>query len=213
MKTKKKLVKDLVVGDKIKRSSIFDKIESICDNEKEGGGYKTISTDKIYYDAILSSDYEIEVLIDDRLSWDDYFFSFAKLASVRSHDAQTKHGCVIVKDNRIIGTGYNSFPQGMRDEELPNTRPDKYPFMIHSEMNAILNCVIKPENAIAYVTGQCCLNCLECMWQAGIKEVKQLKNHHAVMIDEKMIKNIEIFINHTKMKCEMYDYQGVSFSA
>ena len=92
---------------------------------------------------------------------------------------QTKHGCIIVNsDNQPLGFGYNGFPRGLNnDVELPNTRPEKYDWMIHSEINAIHNCVIKPDNAIAYVTGECCNNCLMNLWQSGVVEVFYLDAH------------------------------------
>ena len=82
--------------------------------------------------------------IDDAVpSWDNYFLGQALLLSQRSPDIQTKCGCVIVnKNNQVIGQGYNGFPRGLKDDELPNTRPDKYPWMIHAEVNSILNLVV-----------------------------------------------------------------------
>ena len=56
----------------------------------------------------------------------------------RSHDAQTQHGCVITDANhRIVGVGYNGFPRGLDDSSLPTTRPEKYHWMIHAEINAL----------------------------------------------------------------------------
>lgn len=108
----------------------------------------------------------------DRPSWDSYFLDMAALASTRSPDEQTKCGCVIVdKQNKILSQGYNGFPRGLNDEELPTTRPDKYPWMIHAEVNALLNCNASLHKAKAYITTNPCFNCLVLMWQAGIDEV------------------------------------------
>ena len=75
-----------------------------------------------------------------RPNWNDYFLGLAFIASSRSRDQETKHGTVIVDNNNIVlGTGYNSFIRGINDQSLPALRPNKYPFMIHSELNAILN--------------------------------------------------------------------------
>src|SRR3972149_3706155 len=74
----------------------------------------------------------------DRPSWDKYFLSLAIEVSKRSSDAQSQFGCVIVNEqHHIIGVGYNGFIAGIEDYILPNTRPDKYPFMLHSEINAL----------------------------------------------------------------------------
>ncbi len=112
-----------------------------------------------------------------RPSWDEYFLEMASTASLRSHDAETKHGCVIVKDSMVIGTGYNGFPRGMDDDSLPNTRPDKYPWMSHSEVNAVANCVIRPVDTTAYVTGKPCNACLLSLWQHGIIKVVHIDGH------------------------------------
>ncbi len=119
-----------------------------------------------------------------RNSWDIDFILQAYLVSNRSLDAQTKCGCVLVRDKTIIGTGYNSFIRNIDDSVLPNLRPDKYPFMIHSEHNAILNCAkngISCDGAKAYVTGPPCCSCLQYMYQAGIVEICFLSTNKAEM--------------------------------
>jgi dCMP deaminase len=112
----------------------------------------------------------------------------------RSHDCQTQHGCVIINDRKqVLGTGYNGFIKGIDDSQLPNTRPDKYPWMIHSEINALLNCEHRPVGATAYVTGHPCLHCYQCMYQAGIAVIiyDAAPERNAVMIDEAMMDNIK----------------------
>lgn len=103
--------------------------------------------------------------------WDDIFFSTAVIWSRMSHDSETQCGCVLVKDSTIISTGYNGFIRGIDDSVLPRTRPDKYPFMIHSEQNAIYNCSRLGKSTLgstAYITGPPCINCLQALYQAGI---------------------------------------------
>jgi len=108
-----------------------------------------------------------------RPSWDEYFLGIALVVAKRSRDSQTQHGCVLVDDNNhIVGTGYNSFPAGLNDEELPDTRPEKYPWMKHSELNACLNCKGNP--VTAYVTGKCCFSCLTNLYQRGVRRVVML---------------------------------------
>ena len=85
-----------------------------------------------------------------RPEWDDYFLGLAKAVSLRSHDIDTQHGCLITDpDHRILGVGYNGFPRGMDDSLLPTHRPEKYHWMIHAERNALSNCTIRPEKGIA----------------------------------------------------------------
>lgn len=113
--------------------------------------------------------------IIERPIWIDYFMGLALVVARRSHDSETQHGCIITtKDNKIIGTGYNGFPRNIDDSVLPNKRPDKYPWMLHSERNAISNCVLPPINSTAYVTGQCCNECIMALWQSGVNTVYML---------------------------------------
>ena len=115
----------------------------------------------------------------NRNSWHIHFILEAYLVATRSLDAQTQCGCVLTKDNRIIGTGYNSFIGGINDNILPNLRPDKYTFMIHAEHNALLNCVkhgISTDGAVAYVTGRPCFNCFQFLYQAGVRTIYHGEN-------------------------------------
>ena len=92
-----------------------------------------------------------------------------------SHDSETRCGCVLVKDKTAISTGYNGFIRDIDDSILPRTRPDKYPFMIHAEANAIYNSVRlgrQTLNSTAYITGPPCLQCLQMLYQCGIIEIK-----------------------------------------
>ncbi len=114
----------------------------------------------------------------ERPDWTDFYIGLAFVISQRSHDEQTQHGCIITDQNhRPLGFGYNGFPRNIDDSDLPTTRPDKYPWMFHSEENAIANCVHKPTDGIAYVTGQCCNHCLYTMWQHGIIMVYMVDTH------------------------------------
>lgn len=142
----------------------------------------------------------------NRPSWIQYFLGLASVVSLRSHDAQTQHGCVITdKNNRILGVGYNGFPKGLDDSLLPNTRPDKYPWMIHAERNALSNCVIRPDNGIAYVTGQCCNDCVMALWQEGIKQVYMANTHGTFLFDEESKKRFDLFIKMSGIKIEYID--------
>lgn len=107
-----------------------------------------------------------------RPSWDKYFINIAEVVSTRSHDAETKVGCVIVDaNNRVISTGYNGFPPGCEDNNLPNTRPDKYLYMLHAEINAIATCRTDLKNSTIYITISCCQDCAKAITAAGISRV------------------------------------------
>ena len=109
-------------------------------------------------------------------SWDEYFYKIAVDISTRSNDSQTKHGCVLVDmNNHIIGTGYNAPARKIDVTKIPNTRPEKYKYYIHSEINAIINTTVPVWNIQggikAYITGTPCIPCLSVLINAGTKEI------------------------------------------
>lgn len=108
----------------------------------------------------------------EKICFDDYFMTMALLASKRSSDESTKHGTIIVdKMNRVLGIGFNGVPRGCIESLIPQTRPDKYNFFLHSELNAVLNSQNNLQDAKAYITGHPCLNCLGMLIQKGLKEI------------------------------------------
>jgi dCMP deaminase len=131
-----------------------------------------------------------------RPTWHEYFIGLAAVVAQRSHDVQTKHGCIITDQNhRILGVGYNGFPKGLNDNSLPNTRPLKYDWIIHAERNALSNCVIRPDNGIAYVTGQSCNDCIMALWQEGIKKVFLRKSHGTHLFDDNSAQRFKAFVD------------------
>jgi dCMP deaminase len=115
----------------------------------------------------------------DYISWDEYFMGISLLASMRSKDPNTQVGaCIVSEDNIIISTGYNGFPKGCSDDLFPWEREDaeinktKYPFVVHAELNAILNSGGRSlKGARIYVALFPCNECAKAIIQAGIKEV------------------------------------------
>lgn len=138
-----------------------------------------------------------------RPNWTDYFLGLAKVVSKRSHDIHTQHGCVITdSSHRILGVGYNGYPKGLSDSDLPKSRPDKYNWMIHAEKNALANCVIRPDNGIAYVTGQCCNDCIMSLWQEGITTVYMTDSHGTHLFDENAKKIFDTFVQMSGIKIQ-----------
>ncbi len=108
----------------------------------------------------------------NRIGWDTYFMELAFLVRKRSPDTQTQHGAVIVDEgNRLISTGYNGFPPGGPDHLIPNTRPFKYDFMIHAEVNSILSSKQDLSKCRIYVTGMPCCSCFLHILGSGIKDI------------------------------------------
>ena len=114
----------------------------------------------------------------DYISWDEYFMGVAHLASFRSKDPNTQVGaCIVSEDNKILSIGYNGLPKGCSDDEFPWSRDGeqldtKYPFVTHSELNAILNYRGGSlEGSKMYVTLFPCNECAKAIIQAGIKDL------------------------------------------
>ena len=122
---------------------------------------------------------------DDVLSWDEYFMAVALLSAGRSKDPNTQVGaCVANGRNKIAGVGYNGFPRGCADEELPWAREGdwldtKYPYVCHAEVNAILNAIDRNlEGCRIYVGLFPCNECTKVIIQAGIGEIIYLSDKY-----------------------------------
>ena len=120
----------------------------------------------------------------DYISWDEYFMGVAILAAHRSKDPSTQVGaCIVDTQNVIISTGYNGFPIGCSDDNFPWDRDGeetKYPFVVHAELNAILNSHGKSlENSRIYVVLFPCNECAKAIIQSGIKEVIYISDKYA----------------------------------
>lgn len=112
----------------------------------------------------------------DYITWDEYFMGVSKLSGMRSKDPSTQVGaCIVSEDNKILSMGYNGFPRGCSDDSFPWEREGeeletKYPYVTHSELNAILNYRGGSlEGAKIYVSLFPCNECAKAMIQCGIK--------------------------------------------
>ena len=113
----------------------------------------------------------------DVLSWDEYFMGLAHLSAMRSKDPSTQVGAVIVSgEHRVVSIGYNGFPNGCSDDEFPWDREGdfgatKYPYVVHAELNAILNSKNDLRGCSIYVSLFPCNECAKAIIQAGIKTI------------------------------------------
>ena len=121
---------------------------------------------------------------ENYISWDEYFMGIALLAANRSKDPSTQVGaCIVSPENIIISTGYNGLPNGCSDDEFPWDREgesNKYPYVVHAELNAILNAggrVLR--GARLYVALFPCNECAKAIIQSGVKEVYYLSDKYA----------------------------------
>ena len=128
----------------------------------------------------------------DYINWDEYFMGIAMLAARRSKDPNTQVGaCIVSQDNIIISTGYNGMPKGCSDDEFPwdrkgeNEAATKYPYVVHAELNAILNASGRDlRGSRIYVALFPCNECAKAIIQSGIKEVIYLSDkYHDTMLN------------------------------
>ena len=122
----------------------------------------------------------------DYISWNDYFMGISLLSGMRSKDPSTQVGACIVNSSNIIESiGYNGLPKGCSDDEFPweregETLDTKYLYVVHAELNAILNAKGKDlSGCTIYVALFPCNECAKAIIQSGIKEVVYLSNKYA----------------------------------
>jgi len=119
-----------------------------------------------------------------RPSWDEYFLSIAELVSSRSTCLRRRVGAVIVKDKRILSTGYNGAPSmiehcaavGCIREKLSIPSGERHELCrgLHGEQNAFLQAALHGTSlrgSILYSTTQPCIICAKMIINAGIREV------------------------------------------
>jgi dCMP deaminase len=136
--------------------------------------------DPDFFDHVQIDESFLKEYMDGRPTWDEYFMALAHLASSRSTCDRLYVGCVLVKDNHIIATGYNGSISGHPhcDEvghlEVEENGKIGCKRTVHAEKNAISMCTkfgISPKGATAYVTHYPCPDCMKELNQAGITEV------------------------------------------
>ncbi|MDM4765928.1 dCMP deaminase family protein [Pelomonas sp. SE-A7] len=124
------------------------------------------------------------------IHWHSMFMGVALLAAARSKDGRKRNGaCIASSDNKILGVGYNGLPRGCNDEdesywsdEDDNPLRSRHSYIVHAEVNAILNCVVLPlTDGTIYTTQYPCPRCVQSIIQVGIKRVVFLeKKPHQV---------------------------------
>ena len=128
-----------------------------------------------------------------RISWDQYFFETCKLISCRSSCNRLHVGCVLVKDNRILATGYNGFLAGEKHTSIVKDNHEQA--TIHAEQNAIADCAkrgVSVDGCTAYITHYPCINCFKLLVASGIKEIKYINDYKNDDTINKISENIKI---------------------
>jgi len=156
------------------------------------------------------------------ISWDEYFMGIALLSAKRSKDPSTQVGaCIVNPANKIVGIGYNGFPIGCSDDDLPwekdkkNMNETKYPYVVHAEANAILNSTKDLHGSRIYVALFPCNECTKLIIQSGIKEIIYLsdkyKDTDPVKASKKMLQMAGVitrYLNLEDKKIEI-DFTGM----
>lgn len=120
-----------------------------------------------------------------RKSWDEYFMEIAEIVKTRSTCLRRQVGAVIVKENRIITTGYNGAPSGLKHcteiggcerarLNIPSGQRHELCRALHAEQNAIIQAAkigVSTEGATIYITLQPCVICAKMLINAGIKRI------------------------------------------
>lgn len=111
----------------------------------------------------------------DEYKWHERFMRLAQEVSTWSKDPSTQVGCVLVKDRRVISTGFNGFPRGISDDLARLTdREIKYEMTVHAEVNAITTAAlhgVSTDGCDVYVTFQPCSRCTAVLINAGVRAV------------------------------------------
>lgn len=120
-----------------------------------------------------------------RVSWDEYFMQIAEIVKTRSTCLRRQVGAVIVKDHRIITTGYNGAPSGLKHcteiggcerqrLNIPSGQRHELCRALHAEQNAIIQAAkigVSTEGATIYITLQPCVICAKMLVNAGITRI------------------------------------------
>lgn len=119
-----------------------------------------------------------------RPSWDEYFLEVARLVSKRSTCLRRRVGAVLVKDKKILATGYNGAPSHikhcidtacLRDKlKIPSGQRHELCRGLHGEQNVLLQAAlygVGTKNSTLYATNQPCVICTKMLINAGIKEI------------------------------------------
>ena len=109
----------------------------------------------------------------EKLNWDEFFLLLATMYSARGSCDRLRVACVLVKDKRMIGAGYNGSVSGLEScDEVGHLIVDNHCLRtIHAERNAIDNSHGNLEGSVAYVTATPCLDCVKALLQRGIKRI------------------------------------------
>jgi len=148
-----------------------------------------------------------KILPRKAISWDECFMQMSHVIAERSKDPSTHTGSVIVtKDNVVVGVGYNGFPRGIKNSDLPWDREGdfentKYAYVCHAEENAICNANNSTKGCILYCVLFPCNECAKTIIQNRIIEVVYENDKYA---DKDSVKAAKKMFKLTGVKIRNY---------
>ncbi|HEX9916601.1 MAG TPA: cytidine/deoxycytidylate deaminase family protein [candidate division Zixibacteria bacterium] len=141
-----------------------------------------------------------------RPSWDEYFMNIAQLAATRSTCLRRQVGAAITKDKKILATGYNGAPAGLKHcldigclrEEMgiPSGERHELCRATHAEQNAIVQAAthgVSIKDSVLYSTTHPCILCSKLLINAGIKKVV-IEESYPDELSQKMLKEARVEI-------------------
>jgi len=134
----------------------------------------------------------------------DNYMEMAITAAKRSHDTETQVGAILVKNisGAIIATGFNGFVRNAPDNLLPNSRPEKYEYILHAEENVIYNCArhgISMDDCTLVCTLSPCKACMRKLYNCGITKVV-IKDFYKDFEEVQGMKDIDITIDRKELE-------------
>lgn len=149
-------------------------------------------------------------LKDPRPGWDEYFMDIARVVARRSNCCRRNVAAIVVSDNRIVSTGYNGTPRGLKNcfdggcprcaGKAPSGSGLHECICSHAEENAVAQAAyhgIALKDAVLYVTLSPCLTCARLIVSAGIREVVY-EDRYAVEAEASML------LKRAGVKCRRY---------
>jgi len=150
------------------------------------------------------------------INWDEYFMGIAQLSALRSKDPSTQVGaCIVDDEKKVVTIGYNGMPRHIDDSQLSWEKGEglnnKYLYVCHAEMNAILN----TRNGTAlrgctlYVSLFPCNECAKAIIQVGIKEIVYVSNKYK---DSFSVQASMKMLNLAGVKIRQYEGREIAIS-
>ncbi len=147
------------------------------------------------------------------ISWDEYFMGVAILSSMRSKDPKCQVGaCIVNGQKKIVSLGYNGMPYSKQDNDqtypwTKNADPikHKHTYVVHAELNAILNAHADIRGCTLYATLFPCHECCKAIVQSGITELVYITQKDDA---DNLVKASELMLANAGIICRQYSPSG-----